>query len=573
MVKFISFSTEVHMNRDTVHTLTELIVQAAEHYKDTPALSFVDDDPWSYDDIYQAARHLAADLVSRGIHPGDRVALLSESSPYWGIAYFAGVLAGAVMVPILPDFHANEIETILRHSEASGLLVSKRTLQKITENTHIPFSIIIDEEIPRPERVSSAETETFTPAAVDEESTVSIIYTSGTTGISKGVMLTHKNIIANAFAAEKIPQWTEETCGLSILPLAHTYEFTIGFIIMLLKGATVYYLRRPPSTSVLLPALAKVRPHVVLSVPLLIEKIYAGIRKTKIDPNPVLRVLYKVPLFRKLINRAIGKGLMKTFGNRLHFFGIGGAPLAAETERFLREARFPFAMGYGLTETSPLIAGGRFCDIPFRSTGNILDSVECRLDLDASPADDGEVLVRGPSIMKGYYKDPEKTAEVISPDGWFRTGDLGKLDRHGTLTITGRVKNMILSSNGENIYPEQIESIINQDRFVVESLVMQDKKSKNLIARVHLDYESFIETHKESKIVKELHNLERYIKHQEDKNDKTTLQEQINTYMEELKRRVNRELAAFSRIDQFIEEKEPFIRTPTKKIKRYLYEG
>ncbi len=555
------------MDKKSIRTLSDLIITAAQEYGDKPALSYVDDTPWSFNDIYQTAVTFSQKLTAKGIRQGDHVALLSESSPYWGIAYFAGILTGAVIVPILPDFHANEIDTIIEHSEASCILVSEKNQKKLSSALQSSEVMVIQEEIMRPK--GHLPVVGFTPPTISEDDLACIIYTSGTTGSSKGVMLTHKNILSNAFAALKIPNWTEETHALSILPLAHSYEFTMGFITLLILGGTNFYMRRPPSTSVLIPALAKIRPQMMLTVPLLIEKIYDGIKHKKIDNHFITRILYKFPPTRIILNKIIGKGLIKTFGGRLHFFGIGGAPLDHKTELFLREAHFPFSIGYGLTETSPLIAGGLSADIPFSSTGPFLPNIEYKFVKDAEHKfKDGELLVRGSNVMKGYYKDAKKSAEVLSKDGWFHTGDLGKISKSGILTITGRAKNMILCSNGENIYPEQIESIINQDQFVMESLIIQDKKTTGLVAYIHFDYERFLEKHKDNRLVKEFHHLEHQLLHQKE----LPLQDQINTYMNELVKRINNQLSSFEHIERMIEQKEPFVRTPTKKIKRYLYE-
>lgn len=554
------------MNEQSIQTLTDLIRYGSREYPEAPALAYVSEDPWSYRQFYASAAAYAKKLISLGIRPGDRVALLSESSPFWGIAYFAGVLTGAIMVPVLPDFHENEIERILEHSGASILLVSEKLEKKAVKISRSPQILINENEIQRIEK--APEIAEHEPAPDD---TLCIIYTSGTTGNSKGVVLTHRNVLANAFSAKKIPHWTEETKALSVLPLAHTYEFTIGFIIILLMGGTIYYMRRPPSSSVLIPALAKVRPQIMLSVPLLIEKIHGGIKKTKIDSSFLLRTLYRIPAMRRLIHKKVGVELMKTFGGNLHFFGIGGAPLSVDTEQFLRETSFPFAIGYGLTETSPLIAGGNSPEILPRSTGHILDNVQCRLIKDPeSRFTDGEVFVKGPSVMSGYYKDEERTKEVLSEDGWFRTGDLGTMSEDGCLTITGRAKTMILGANGENIYPENIEHILNSDQYVAESLVMQDGKTKELVAKVHLDYDQFLNQHKQSKIVKELQQIERHLLRKE---EEVSMQDHIDKYISELKHRINKEMSSYTRISLITEQKEPFERTPTMKIKRYLYES
>ncbi|MGM0432567.1 MAG: AMP-binding protein [Spirochaetota bacterium] len=559
------------MNTKNVHTLTDLIREVAKSYPDRPALSFVGDTPWTYAELFTSAAMLSEKLRQAGVEPGQRLALLAESSPQWGIAYFAGLFAGAVMVPILPDFKPGEISTITAHSEAVGLISSKKMLNKSGENTSLTFTMTLEEVVERPTGQQKKDFAGYEPSEPKETDTACIIYTSGTTGNSKGVVLSHQNIITNALAAEKIPDWTEETTALSVLPLAHTYEFTIGFVTPLLKGGTIYYLRRPPSTSVLLPALAKVRPQIMLSVPLLIEKVHAGIIKTRIDNKFYLRLLYKLPPVRKAINRVIGKGLAETFGGRLHFFGIGGAPLSPATEKFLRETDFPFSIGYGLTETSPLIAGGLASEIPFQSTGKVLENLEVQLDHTASTSNDGEILVKGPSVMQEYYKNPDQTAEVLSNDRWFRTGDLGYLSPEGFLFITGRVKNMLLGPNGENIYPEQIETQINLDRYVLESLVLQKKSTKELAVLVHLDYENFTADRQDGRIMQEIHNLERHIRQGEGKNEQDRLQEKINLYLDELKQKINREISGNARISDVIEQKTPFERTPTKKIKRYLY--
>jgi long-chain acyl-CoA synthetase len=218
-----------------------------------------------------------------------------------------------------------------------------------------------------------------------------------------------------------------------------------------------------------------------------------------------------------------------------------------------------------------LIAGGNSAEIPFHTTGKVLENLECKLDYEASSASDGEILVRGPSVMAGYYKNEKMTKEVLTDDKWFRTGDLGSFSPDGMLTITGRVKNMILGANGENIYPEQIETTINEDHYVLESLVLQVKETKELVARVHLDYETFAADQQEGRILKEFHNLERNILHRNVEEEHDRIQKRINAYLDELKNRINRELPQNSRISRFMEQKEPFERTPTKKIKRYLY--
>jgi long-chain acyl-CoA synthetase len=386
---------------------------------------------------------------------------------------------------------------------------------------------------------------------VQEEDLACIIYTSGTAGHSKGVMLTHKNVVWNALASSRIPDIDEHDRFLSILPLAHVYECTLGLILPLLCGASVDYVRKPPTAAVLLPALQSVRPTAMLTVPLIIEKMYKTRILPEINRRGLLRMAYRFPFVRKRINRAAGRKLHATFGGALRFFGVGGASLAPDVEQFLREARFPYAIGYGLTETSPLLAGSNASKTRFRSTGPLLAGVEVRIQDPDATSGIGEIVARSPGIMKGYYRDPEQTGEVLTPDGWFHTGDLGKFDADGYLYICGRRKNVILGPSGENIYPEVLESIINRSNVVLESLVSQDQGQ--LIARVFLDYEKL-------DAVFAAQNL-----------TETEVKNRIQELLENLRKEVNEQVSSFSRLARVIEQLEPFEKTATQKIKRYLY--
>jgi long-chain acyl-CoA synthetase len=338
---------------------------------------------------------------------------------------------------------------------------------------------------------------------------------------------------------------------LSILPLSHTYECTLGLITPLLIGASVYYLDRPPTGPVLLPALAQVKPTVLLVVPLIVEKIY----KSKIHPrlarNALLRGMQHVRVIRKKLHRIAGKKLHASFGGELRILPIGGASLAPDVEQFLHDAGFPYTIGYGLTETSPLIAATPPGKTRLRSTGPALLGTQIVIDDPDPETGEGEILVKGPTVMKGYYKDPERTDEVLTDDGWFRTGDLGILDDDNYLYIKGRLKNMILGSNGRNIYPEELEAIINEFDIVLESLVLEENGT--LVARIHPDYEKLDKmlsssSANESKVREKLHSL-----------------------LSALHRQINNRLPAHSRIGRIIEQVEPFEKTPTQKIKRYLY--
>jgi long-chain acyl-CoA synthetase len=387
---------------------------------------------------------------------------------------------------------------------------------------------------------------------IEEDDVAAIIYTSGTTGKSKGVMLSHKNICITAEQAVCVRQVNEKDRFLSILPLSHTYENSLGFVMAMLKGSSVYYLGKQPTPSVLLPALLEVKPTMIFTVPLIIEKIYRNKILPTFTNKWTLRQLYKVPFIRKTLNRIAGKKLLATFGGELEFFGIGGAKLDRNVEKFLIEAKFPYSIGYGLTETAPLLAGMKVFESRLQSTGPAITGVELKINNPDPKTGEGEIWARGANVMKGYYKEPEMTAEVITPDGWFKTGDLGTFDKDGYLYIRGRLKNVIIGASGENIYPEEIESVINNYPDVLESLVVQ-KKGK-MVALVHLNMEELQTKYSEL--------IEKGSKQAEQK---------MNDLLKELQTYVNQNVNKFSQIQMFLFQPEPFQKTATQKIKRYLY--
>ncbi len=550
------------------YTIPALLEESFRKYSQQPALSFAGEIPVSYEQLKEQAGKVAGFLLSSGIAKGDKVAILSTNMPNWGVAFIGIQLSGAVAVPILPDFHSAEIRSILEHSGAKILFVSENLYYKV-EKEHFPGiekMILTDRMDVIPGGTTVGELDSLVPFAttlpewetlpdVEENDLASIIYTSGTTGSSKGVMLTQKNISWNAMQSFSIEPLYPYDRFLSILPLSHTYENTLGFLFPLFYGASVYYLRKPPVASVLIPALQQVKPTKVLSVPLVIEKIFKGKIYPEFQKSPVTRVLYKMPPMRKLLHRIAGKKLLKTFGGEITFFGVGGSKLDGTVERFLKEARFPYAIGYGLTETSPLLAGTSPRTPRIGSTGPVLKGVKLRL-ADADPVTgEGEIQAFGPNIMAGYYMNPELTAQAFTPDGWFRTGDLGSFDKDGFLRIKGRIKNMIVGASGENIYPEEIESLINRMRYVIESLVVE-KKGK-LVALIHLNMDEIEHQYQSFK-----HDASLFadkISHRKDE------------ILKEIHDKVNTQVNKFSRIQQVLFHKDPFEKTPTQKIKRFLY--
>ncbi len=555
-------------------TLTTMLARSAERFRTNPALGSVNGEPLTYGALYDKVREVARLLRDQGVVAGDRVAILGENKKEWGIAYFAVAATGAVSVPILPDFHASEVQHILRHAECKAIFISERYYQKIEGGTYADLATIIlldNFSIIPPETQKGMLKEflaegmkEFTkfkdtamrlvgwiPAEAQPDDVSTIIYTSGTTGHSKGVMLTHRNLLEDVKATAVLVSIVPTDRMLSILPLSHAYECTLGLLTPIASGMSVYYLDKPPTPQVLVPAMQQVHPTIMLSVPLVIEKIYRGKILPQLTGSAVMRRMYRIPFVRKRLNKIAGKKLLATFGGSLRLFCIGGAPLAADVERFLKEARFPYAIGYGLTETSPLVAGTNNFETRFRATGPVLPGVEIKIENPDAHTGEGEILVRGPVVMKGYFKDPERTREVITADGWFHTGDLGVFDKDGYLFIKGRLKNVILGASGENIYPEEIESVINELELVTESLVFSVQNQ--LVARVHLNYEIIEREYAEEKL------------------GESEIKKRIEAILLEIRERVNSRVSKFSQIGRVIEQIEPFEKTPTQKIKRYLY--
>jgi len=536
-------------------TLKALFDRSTKLYSMHDALGWVNGEMMTYDELNTKVISMANLLKENGITKGDKVVLLSQNMPNWAVAYFAITYYGGVVVPVLPDFHKADVHHILRHSEAKAVFVSDAHLATIEddEDSDINFVIKLDtleivEELTNKsyieklkEKMNILPKDTF----ADEDDLASLIYTSGTTGHSKGVMLSNKNLVTNALSAFDNFDINTNDVALSILPLAHTFECTVGMTVPIVHGGSIRYIDKAPTPSVLMKAFKSVRPTMMLSVPLIIEKIYKSKIVPNIDESFIARNLYKIAFFRKKLNKIAGKKLLASFGGRLRFFGIGGAALSKYVEKFLYEADFPYVIGYGLTETAPMLAGGTIVyeRAKLYSTGKPMHGVELKIV-------DGEIYAKSPSIMMGYYKDKEQTAEVMDGE-WFLTGDLGRIDDDGTLFISGRSKNVIIGQSGENIYPEQIESTINKQREVLDSLVMQvDSK---LVARVHLDYEL---------IDKKFNARNR---------PEAKVKEDIANFLEEMRKDINTQVSSFSRMTKFIEQIEPFVKTPTKKIKRFLY--
>lgn len=556
------------------YTLRCVLNNSVELFGDRPAVSFVDQPKITYKEFKAKVDEVIRFLKSEGIIAGDRVAILSENQPNWAVAYFAITTIGAIAVPIMTEFHSAEVHHIIRHSESKAIFISAKYFNKIDDleydslQTRIlleDFSVIppntkndlLKEVIAGGKKEFAKIKEAamkfvgLIPDEVEEDNLALILYTSGTTGHSKGVMLTHKNVVSDALSTLDMIVLGENDRMLSMLPLFHTMESTLGLVVPFTVGASVTYLDKPPTAAALLPALQKVKPTVMLAVPLIIEKIYRNKILPEFNKKAIVRGLYKIPTVRRSLNKIAGKKLMQTFGGELRMFCIGGASLAADVEKFLKEGGFPYAIGYGLTETSPLVTGTVPENVRLRSAGKPMLWMQVKIDDPDPKTGEGEIFIKGPNVMKGYYKDPEKTEAVFTNDGWFKSGDLGMIDTDGYLYIKGRSKNVIIGSNGKNIYPEEIESIINEFPFVAESLVLE--KGDQLIAKVYLNNE---EIDKEFKIQKLSEPKAREI---------------TTKILNDLLAQVNLRVNSFSRINKVVEQPEPFEKTPTQKIKRYLY--
>lgn len=542
-------------------TIYELLHVSVEKFSNNIAFSMFGGEDVTYKEVMERVEHVQEMLLSAGLNPGDKVALLSSSMPNWGVSYFAVTTAGMVVVPLMPDFTGEELDSLIKHSESKALLVSDKLFTKLSKETVASLNIVIRTK--NLSIISQTVEEQGSKVLPKPEDLAAIIYTSGTTSKPKGVMLTHYNLASNACLCNILFPIREDDVTLSVLPMSHTYECTLGLLLIFSGGGRMTYLEKPPTPSVLMPALRKVRPTIFLIVPLIIEKVFNSQVKAKFTSNKFMASLYGVGFFRRLLYRIASNKLMKAFGGRIRFLGIGGAKLHIDTETFLYEGGFPYAIGYGLTETAPMVAGQIPGKCRLGSTGPIMTGVEVRLDNVNPNTGHGEVVIKSPSVMQGYYKNPEATAEVFTKDGWFRSGDLGEFDKDGYLYIKGRLKNMIVGASGENIYPEDIESVLNTYAYVSESIVIE--QDGHLVALVHYDSEA-IERLKNEWMAKLEISRDKWKEKEREWEEK--MEEMKNDIMKYVNSKVNR----FSRISEVVEEKEEFVKTPSKKIRRFLYE-
>ena len=501
---------------------------------------------YTYSEFKDKCDSISKKLTQYGIGAGDKVAILAQSMPNWSVAFFSTVVFGRISIPILPDSSENEVTNILEHSESKVIFVSQRLASKLSQACRDKLTLVIDLDT---FEVLKADDEKFTcdgkTSVPTPEDIATIIYTSGTTGSAKGVVLSHRNLASNVITCYHSCKRNHKDRWMSILPMAHTLEMTLGMLYPMYCGASVYYLPKPPVPSLLMKALKIVKPTTMLTVPLIIEKVYKGSVLPTIQKSRTLSWMNEH--MNGLMCRIIGMKLKATFGGHVTFYGIGGAKLDPEVEKFLLKAKFPYAIGYGLTETSPLLG---YAMNGWRAVGSLgypVYNVQLKLHNINPETGEGEIIAKGPNVMLGYYKDPKRTKSVFTEDGWFRTSDIAVQDEKGRFYIKGRNSNMILGPSGENIYPEEIENVINNVEGVSESIVVE--RDGRLVALV-APQENFIQWDKEG----------------EDK-----LYEKLDAWKKKLLSITNKNVSKASQVSSVEVMKEPFEKTATQKIRRFKY--
>ena len=536
------------MREKYVDTLAKLYEYATTVYSKKQYTQWYDTKKGGYTfaSLKEKCDSLSKVLTQYGIGAGDKVAILSQSMPNWSVAFFSLAPYGRIVIPILPDSSTNEVTNIINHSETKAIFVSQKLSGKVSEEVKDKMVLIIDidtlEIVKSDDEKFTCDGKTSVPTPED---IATIIYTSGTTGSAKGVVLSHRNLSANVITCYHSCKRTSKDRWLSVLPMAHTLEMTLSMLYPMYCGATVYYLPKPPVASLLLKALKVVKPTTMLTVPMIIEKVYKGSVLPTIKNSRTLTWMNEH--MNGLMCWIIGMKLKATFGGHMSFYGIGGAKLDPEVEKFLLKANFPYAIGYGLTETSPLLGYSMHGWRTVGSFGYPVYNVKLKLHNVDPTTGEGEVVAQGPNVMLGYYKDPVRTKSVFTEDGWFRTSDIAVQDEKGRFYIKGRNNNMILGPSGENIYPEEIENVVNNIEGVSESIIVE--RNGRLVALVQPS-EDFIQWNNES----------------EDK-----LYEKLDNWKDKILSFTNKNVNKSSQVSSVEVMKEPFEKTATQKIRRFKY--
>ncbi len=539
----------------------ERLQAATRKFWDKPALNNIGGETFNYAQMATQIEKFHLVFEKLGFKKGDKIAICAQNGARWGMAYLAVNTYETVIVPILADFTAESVNHLVNHSESLMLFTNEAKWKQLDIAKMPLLRLAVDVDTWQPlwtaddsiretygqmdALFAAKHPDGFGPDDVvfptdnwDDLSTIN--YTSGSTGDPKGVMLTYRNFSANVdYSQRNVPAGDKM---VSMLPMAHMYGLVIEFIYPLCNGTSIYWLGKAPTPAALLKAFADVKPYLLITVPLVMEKIYKSKVKPTLD-KPVVKFLSKVPLVNNLIYKKVKDGLVQAFGGNVQEFIMGGAALNPEVERLFKRIKFPYLVGYGMTEACPLLAYEHWTKYVAGSCGKCVDVAEVRIDSEDPQHVVGEIQARGENIMIGYYKNPEATANAFTEDGWLKTGDLGVIDAEGNIFIRGRSKNMILGPSGQNIYPEEIEAIVNNQPYVIESVVV-DRGGK-LVALVFTD---------EQAIAKALLDAEA----------KSNIPENIRLG-------ANRQLPAYSQIYKVELQAQPFEKTPKMSIKRFLY--
>jgi long-chain acyl-CoA synthetase len=538
------------------------IEQSIRQNWDIEALSNYKEKGYSYRDIAERIIKIHIFLKEIGIKEGDKMALVGRNSANWCITYLATVSYGAVVVPILPDFKPEDLTNIINHSDSRFLLVDDKIFELLDMN-RMPevagvvsldnFGLLtskntlvkevfqnLEEKYKKAYPELNKQDIKFSDITNDKLAVIS--YTSGTTGFSKGVMITHNSLAANVRYAQKNMPLKPGDPVVSFLPLAHTFGCAFEFLFPFTFGCHITILTKTPSPQILIQAFKEIKPRLILSVPLVIEKIFKK-QLLPVISKPHMKILLAIPGINAILYKKIKAKLTETFGGRFHEVVIGGAAFNADAEKFFRKIGFRFTVGYGMTECGPLISYASCETTKPGASGRAVDTLEVKIDSPDPEKQVGEIILRGENVMIGYYKNEKATKEIIDEKGWMHTGDLGVVDKEGNIYIKGRCKSMILGPSGKNIYPEEIESVINNKDYIVESLVISEENK--LIGLVYPDYEMM-------------------------KRDNVS-EEQLIKILEEIKKEVNERLPEFMAVSKLRIHHEEFAKTPKRSIKRFLY--
>ncbi len=534
--------------------------ESVKNYWERPALGNYKGETFTFGDVARQCAALHLFFREAGVAKGEKMALCAKNTARWGMSFLAGNTYEAVMVPILADFHPDNVNSLVAHSESTILFTDNEIwpklsidkmplLKAVISTTDFALLYAATPQIKEVYDTLESKFEAEYPGGFKAENVsyptdngkdLAIInYTSGTVSVPKGVMLRYECISANVeFGQNRIPSTPNDKI-VSMLPMAHMYGMMFELIYPLCGGSSIYYLGKMPTPAMLMGALAEIKPYLLITVPLVMEKIY----KNKLQPvldKPLMKILTHIPGVNNLIFSKIRKTLLAAFGGNIREIVMGGAALNPDIEKVFKKVKLPYTVGYGMTEAAPLMAYEDWWNFAPKSCGKPIDTVEIRIDSENPYKVVGEIQARGTNIMSGYYKNQEATEAAFTPDGWMRTGDLGLLDKKGNVFIKGRSKNMILSPNGQNIYPEEIEAVINMQPYVVESIVLG--RGASLVALVYMDAE---------KMEQDAVNSDEYRK----------------TLMAE----VNRQMPAYSKLSDVERMNSPFEKTPKMSIKRFLY--